>query len=190
MPIGDASSYNSHFRGILPFKVQVNFNIPIFECQINSDVVDKWLSLLESYFSVHSFFDRENIIFALLKANPHVKDWWETYYDKRAEEASLFTAAPSWNSFWDTIKEKYYPVGSYEDKYRQWTTLRQQRDQGVHEITNIFHTLCTKLGIKDCATYGAQIPWLYEKNTFRIRWSSLTLAWCNIPICCQDWTKN
>jgi hypothetical protein len=39
-------------------------------------------------------------------------------------------------------------VGSYEDKYIQWTTLRQQRDQDVHEITNLFHTLRTKLGIK------------------------------------------
>jgi hypothetical protein len=39
-------------------------------------------------------------------------------------------------------------VGSYEDKYIQWTTLRQQRGQDVHEITNLFHTLRTKLGIK------------------------------------------
>ena len=37
---------------------------------------------------------------------------------------------------------------SYEDKYIQWTTLRQQRDQDVHELTNLFHTLCTNLGIK------------------------------------------
>ena len=39
-------------------------------------------------------------------------------------------------------------MGSYEDKYIQWTTLRQQRDQDVHELTNLFHTLHTKLGIK------------------------------------------
>jgi hypothetical protein len=40
-------------------------------------------------------------------------------------------------------------VGSYEDKYIQWTMLWQQRDQDVHEMTNSFHTLRTKLGIKD-----------------------------------------
>ena len=39
-------------------------------------------------------------------------------------------------------------MGSYEDKYIQWTTLRQQRDQDVHELMNLFHTLRTKLGIK------------------------------------------
>ena len=54
----------------------------------------------------------------------------------------------TWNSFWDAIKEQYYPVGSYEDKYIQWKTLRKQRDQDVHELMNRFHTLHTKLGIK------------------------------------------
>ena len=60
-----------------------------------------------------------------------------------------FSAVPTWNSFRDVVKEQYYPMGSYEDKYIQWTTLRQQRDQDVHELTNLFHTLRTKLGIKD-----------------------------------------
>jgi hypothetical protein len=31
----------------------------------------------------------------------------------------------------------------------RWTTLRQERGQEVPEFTNNFHTLCTKLGIKD-----------------------------------------
>jgi len=31
----------------------------------------------------------------------------------------------------------------------QWIVLRQQRDQYVHELMNLFHTLCTKLDIKD-----------------------------------------
>ena len=31
----------------------------------------------------------------------------------------------------------------------KWTTLRQERDQAVPDFTNMFHTLRTKLGIKD-----------------------------------------
>jgi hypothetical protein len=57
----------------LPLKVQVNFDIPIFEGQIDADALEKWLNLLEGYFSVHNFSDRENITFALLKALPPVK---------------------------------------------------------------------------------------------------------------------
>jgi hypothetical protein len=69
--------------GASPFKVQIKFDIPIFEGYIDIDVVDKWLNLLEGYFSIHNFSNREKIPFALLKAIPHVKDWWESFYEKK-----------------------------------------------------------------------------------------------------------
>ena len=97
-----------------------------------------------------TFLIWKRLLFSLLKAAPQVKDWWETYCERKdEEEPSLFLAIPTWNSFQYAIKGQYYPMGSYEDKYIQWTTLRQQRDQDVHELTNLFHTLRTKLGIKD-----------------------------------------
>jgi hypothetical protein len=52
LPIGDASSLSG---GAAPFKVQINFDIPIFEGQIDADSIDKWLNLLEGYFFVHNF---------------------------------------------------------------------------------------------------------------------------------------
>ena len=85
LPTGGASASNNHSGGVTPFKVQVNFDIPIFEFQIDADAVYIWLNLLEGYFSVHDFSDRENIIFALLKATPHVKDWWETHSEEKDE---------------------------------------------------------------------------------------------------------
>jgi hypothetical protein len=92
LPTGDTSSSRGHAT---PFKVQVNFDIPLFEGLIDADVVDKWLNLLEGYFSVHNFFDRENITFSLLKVIPHVKDWWDTYSEKRAiEESAIFWSPP------------------------------------------------------------------------------------------------
>jgi hypothetical protein len=70
------------------------------------DDVDKWLNFLKGYFSVHNFSDRENITFALLKVIPHVKDWWDTYSDKRVmEESSIFVVAPTWDPFLNAIKE-------------------------------------------------------------------------------------
>jgi hypothetical protein len=91
LPKGDASSSSG---GAAPFKVQINFDIPIFEGHIDADVVDKWLNLLEGYFSIHNFSNREKITFALLKVIPHVKDWWETFCEqKEIEEPSLFTVA-------------------------------------------------------------------------------------------------
>jgi hypothetical protein len=70
LPTGGASASNNHSGGATPFKVQVNFDIPIFDGQIDADIVDRWLNLLEGYFSVHDFSDREKIIFSLLKVHP------------------------------------------------------------------------------------------------------------------------
>jgi hypothetical protein len=74
-----ASSSRDYFGGTSPFKVRVNFDILIFESQIDVDALEKWLNLLEGYFSIHNFFDQEKIMFTLLEALPHVKHWWETY---------------------------------------------------------------------------------------------------------------
>jgi hypothetical protein len=72
-PTGEASSSSEIAT---PFKVQVNFDISLSEALIDVDAVDKWLNMLEGYFLVHNFSDREKINFSLLKAIPHVKDWW------------------------------------------------------------------------------------------------------------------
>ena len=106
LPIGDKSSLSG---GATPFKVQIKFYIPMFEGQIDTNVVENWLNLLEGYFYVHNFSNRENITFALLKVIPRVKDWWETFCEKKEiEEPSLFTVKTTWDSFRDAIKEQYY----------------------------------------------------------------------------------
>ena len=73
----DEPSTNIHFGGATPFKVQVNFDIPLFEGKIYADALKKQLILLEGYFSIQKNFDSEKITFALLKSLPHVKDWWD-----------------------------------------------------------------------------------------------------------------
>ena len=46
LPTGGASASSSHSGGATPFKVQVNFDIPIFEGQIDAHAIDRWLNLL------------------------------------------------------------------------------------------------------------------------------------------------
>ena len=74
LPTGGASASNSHSRGTTPFKVQLKFGIPIFEGKIYANIIDRWFSLLEWYFLVHEFSNRENFTFAFLKLAPYVKD--------------------------------------------------------------------------------------------------------------------
>jgi hypothetical protein len=70
----------------------------------------------------------QTITLSLLKALPHVKHWWETYWEKSSiEESGIYGAEPTWGFFVDVVKEQYYPVGNYEDQYMRWTALRQER---------------------------------------------------------------
>jgi hypothetical protein len=109
-------STNSHLRGVTPFKVQVNFDIPLFEYQIDANALEKRLSLLKDYFFVQKFSNSEKITFTLLKALPHVRYWWETYCEKHVEdESAIFYQGPTWATFVDAFKEQYYPIGNYDD---------------------------------------------------------------------------
>ena len=49
LPTYGASASNSHSIGATPFKVHVNFYIPIFKGQIDAYAIDIWLNLLEGY---------------------------------------------------------------------------------------------------------------------------------------------
>ena len=96
-------SYSSRilFGDTTPFKVQVNFDIPIFECHINVDSLEKWLNFLQGYFSVHNFSDGEKITFTLLKSLPHVKHWWETYWEQGStEESGIHGVIPLGDFLW------------------------------------------------------------------------------------------
>ena len=125
LPISTSvSSLSGHFGGTSPFKVPINFDIPIFEGQIDANALEKWLNMLEGYFFVNNFSDREKITFTLLKALPHVKHQWETYWEKSfTKESGIYGANSTWDIFVDAAKEQYYLVGNYDDQYMRWTTL-------------------------------------------------------------------
>ena len=130
MSAASAPSMSKCFKDETPFKVQVNFDIPLFQGQIDADSLDNWLNFLEGYFSI--------------------QNWWGTYWEQNSlDESGMFETNPTWASFIDVVKEKYYPVGNYDDQYTKWTILHQERDHTVLEYTNKFHILHTNLGIKD-----------------------------------------
>ena len=78
----EASSTSNHFTSVTPFKVQFNFDIPLFEGQIDVDALEKWLNLLEGYYSVQKISHSGKITSVLLKSLPHVRAWWEGYWER------------------------------------------------------------------------------------------------------------
>jgi hypothetical protein len=120
---GEAPSTSIHFRDVKPFKVQVKFYIPLFEGQIDVDALDKWINLLDGYYSIQKIYDFENITFTLLESLPLVKYWWEFYCERHDKHEYMeFRIEPTWEAFVDSLKEDFYPIRNYDDKYTRWMT--------------------------------------------------------------------
>jgi hypothetical protein len=133
------------------------------------DVVDNWMNLLEGYFSVHNFFDKENITFSLLKAIPHVKEWKDTYSQKRSiEESEIFVITPHGIPLGIPLKNN--------------TTLLESRRTNTQDGPH-----CVRKGTRQYHTSPIiSIP--YAPN-----WASNTLndIWCsNTAIVCIDTFKH
>jgi hypothetical protein len=127
-----ASSSSGHFGGTSPFKVQVNFDIPVFEGQIDAEALEKWLTLLEGYFSVHNFSTKKRSPSHSLKLSLMSNIGGKLTGSKVPQRSLEYMGSdPTWDFFVDAVKEQYYPVGNYEDQYMRWTTLRQERGQAV-----------------------------------------------------------
>jgi hypothetical protein len=93
-----------HFASATPFKVQFNFDILLFEGKIDADALEKWLSLIEGYYSVQKISCGENITFILLKSLPHVRSWWEGYWERyTTDESTLFGREPTCEAFVDAL---------------------------------------------------------------------------------------
>jgi hypothetical protein len=114
----------NHFTCATPFKVQFNFDIPLFEGQIDADALEKWLNMLEDYYSVQKKSRLKISTSCSLNPFPHVRAWWEGYYERYTMgESTPFRREPTWVAFVDSLKEEFYPVGNYDDQYMRWTTL-------------------------------------------------------------------
>jgi hypothetical protein len=125
-----ASLSRDHFGSTSPFKVEVNFDILIFEGQIEADALDKWLNLLKGYFSFHNFSDREKFTSILLKDLPMLNIGGKLIGSKLSERSMEYMwSSPLEIFFVDAVKEQYYHFGSYEDEYMRWAKLCQERGQ-------------------------------------------------------------
>jgi hypothetical protein len=71
----EVPSISCHFKGTTPLKVQVTLEIPLFEGKIDANALEKWLNLLENYYSIKKISSGKKIVFTLLKSLPQVKDW-------------------------------------------------------------------------------------------------------------------
>ena len=96
-----------HSDKIIPFKVQMNLDIPNLEGKIDVESVDNWVQQLESYYAVNRISEAEKITIASLKMSISVHCWWESLSIKKEKEGDPID---TWvKNFKDIWKEFYMP---------------------------------------------------------------------------------
>jgi len=75
----EAPSTSTYFREMSTFKVQINFDIPLFEGKMGVEAMEGCFNQLKSHFFVHNSSNNEKITFTLPKSLPRVKHWWDTH---------------------------------------------------------------------------------------------------------------
>jgi hypothetical protein len=78
-----ASNASTSSKGDAPFKVQINFDIPIFEGQIDADAIDRWLNLLEGYFLSTTFLIEKSLHLRSSRLSPMSKIGGRHFVNKK-----------------------------------------------------------------------------------------------------------
>jgi hypothetical protein len=102
----------------IPFKVEEKIEIPMYDGQINVEVLNSWLKQLEVYFGLYQIQETQQISFSHLKMTKHALLWWESYVD--ALRIGKNPMVMKWEDFKALLKSQFYPIGYEEEKLMKW----------------------------------------------------------------------
>ena len=102
----EESSMQPHSDKIIPFKVQMNLDIPKLKGNIDVESMDNWVQQLESYYFVNQLSEVENITIASLKMSNSVHFRWENLSTKMGKEEDPID---TWVNFFEYVRKEFYP---------------------------------------------------------------------------------
>ena len=111
------SSMQPHSNKIIPFKVQMNMDIPNLDKKIDTESVDDWVQQLESYYSVNQLSEAENITIASLKMSTFVHSWWGNLSTNMEKEDDPIN---TWVKFVEYVQKDFYLPKYLEQYYKKW----------------------------------------------------------------------
>jgi hypothetical protein len=149
------SSSSKHFRRTSPFKVQVNFDILVFEGQIDVDALEKWLNLL-GHFPVHNFPKGKRSPSHSSRLSP-MSNIGGKITGRKVPQSNLeyMGSSPLGIFLWMWSRNNTTLLITMNTNTRDGPHCGQEKSQTMSYFTNNFDTLHTKLGIKE-----------FERNLF------------------------
>jgi hypothetical protein len=135
---------NKHEMALL--KLDVKFELPIYDGEVNAEKLDNWIRQMEVYYSVQQIKDEATQIkLESLRLAGTTLIWWQSKLQKGTQ--NMGNVFPSWKDFIYALRKQFYPLGYKEKTIIEWQSLKLRKGQTVHEYTDEFRKMALILEI-------------------------------------------
>jgi hypothetical protein len=127
-------------------KLDVKFELPMYDGEVNAERLDNWLRHMEVYCIVQQIKDEATQIkLASLMLASTTLIWWKRKLQNGTQQVgNVFL---SWQSFISALRNQFYPLGYKEKALIERQELKQRKGQTVQEYTNGFERKTLMLDI-------------------------------------------
>ena len=115
-------------------KLDVKFDFPLYDGEINAEKLDNWKRQIEVYCMIQRIIDEETMIqLASLKMGGTSLVWWESR--KKQDLKKFGKTLSSWLDFTSALRKKFYPLAYMQQAIISWKNFRQLKGQIVQSYT-------------------------------------------------------
>jgi hypothetical protein len=127
-------------------KLDVKFELPIYDGEVNAEKLDNWIRQMEVYCSVQQIKEEvTQIQLASLRLAGTALIWWQSKLQKGTQNVG--NVFPSWKDFISALRKQFYPLGYKEKAMIEWQSLKLRKGQTVQEYTDGFRKMALMLDI-------------------------------------------
>jgi len=135
-----------HNKKAYLIKLDVKFDLPIYDGELNAEKLDNWIRQIDVYCRVQNIdSDKSKIQLASLRLGGTALVSWEgrTQADMKRHGKTISV----WSEFVAAIKKQFYPLAYMQQAMMSWQTLRLLKGKSVPGYTQEFRKRALMLGI-------------------------------------------
>jgi hypothetical protein len=137
---------HKHKHDMPLLKLDVKFELPMYDVEVNAERLDNCVRQMEFYFSLQKIKDEATQIkLASLLLAGTTLSWWQSKLQNGTQQVG--NVFPSWQDFVFSLRKKLYPLGYKEKDLIEWKNLKLRKGQMVQEYTDEFHKMALMLNI-------------------------------------------
>jgi hypothetical protein len=127
-------------------KLDVKFDFPTYDGELNAEKLDNWVKQIEVYCRVQKIIqDTSRIQLATLRLSDTTLIWWESRTQVDLIQHGKIIS--SWIEFIVALRKQFYPLAYMQTSMIAWQHLRQGKGKNVQAYTQEFKRKALSLGI-------------------------------------------